>query len=141
MSSRYEFVEHTADIAIQAFGDNLSAAFEAAGTGLTDLLTGGATSQSEETMTFEVTADDQEGLLIRFLSEIVFLLDAEQIVLSEFKINLDSDTKLTAIACSQPFDPHRHGGGMLVKGVSYHNLQIETGANDQLSRIWVLLDV
>jgi SHS2 domain-containing protein len=141
MSHRYEFVEHTADIAIQAYGDNLTGAFEAAATALFDLLTDGAEAAGEKTISFDITADDQEGLLVRFLSELIYLFEAEQIVLSDFRIEMNSDRKLTATARSEGFDPDRHGNGTLVKGVSYHNLQIAPNTDENPGRIWVLLDV
>ena len=76
MTRRFEEVEHTADIAIRAFGSNLSELFANAAYGLACQLAEITDISKNVEETIEVTADDVEGLLVAFLEELLeFLLD------------------------------------------------------------------
>ena len=67
----YEFIEHTADIVVKAYGNTLEEAFGAAATAMFDILTGRAPRQRKQKATFEVEAVDREGLLVNFLSKLI----------------------------------------------------------------------
>ena len=77
MAQRFEEVEHTADIAIRAFGGDLSELFANVAYGLACQIaeTTGIEKNIEETI--EITADDVEGLLVAFLEELLYLLERD----------------------------------------------------------------
>jgi SHS2 domain-containing protein len=138
---RYEFKEHTADIIARAYGDTLEEAFAAAARAMFDIVTNG--SEIKAVNKYEVKAEsiDLEGLLVGFLSELIVLHETENVVLEQFQVVLDGDHGLTAVCLGEPFDPARHGGGSPVKGVAYHQMEIEKGDQGRPCHVQVLFDV
>ena len=139
---RHELIEHTADIAIKAYGDDLPGAFAAAGEALFAVITGEASIAPVAEVTVEVESIDIEGLLVGFLSELLVKFEVDQMVLSEFEVTLVSETRMTATARGESFDEQRHGHGHHVKGVSYHMMEIvEASSNDGECYVQVLFDI
>jgi SHS2 domain-containing protein len=138
---RYEFIEHTADIIVKAYGDSLEEAFAAAATALFDILTGEAPREKREKVTFEVTSVDREGLLVGFLSRLIALHEIERLVFADFEVSFVDTTKLKAEAWGEKFSDAKHGGGLNVKAVSYHMMEIFEGQGQQPSYVQVLFDV
>lgn len=139
-SRTYEFVDHTADIIVRAIGSTLAEAFAAAGEALFDIITDSAEIEGTESLQFEIESIDLEGLLITFLSELIVIHETQNIVLSGFSVTIDNHRRLLCAAKSEPFDPHRHGEGTPVKGISYHELKIER-RRDGKHVVEVLFDI
>lgn len=118
---RYEEVEHTADVAIRAFGRDLPELFANAAYGMFDLLADmeGLSLTIEREVFLE--APDLEALLVDWLGELLYLRETHGEVYKEFEINTLSPTELRALA--------RGGKGavprMDIKAVTYHDLEIE----------------
>ncbi|RME00493.1 MAG: archease [Deltaproteobacteria bacterium] len=121
----YQVFEHTADVGIEAYGETLEELFAHAAVGLIDLMTDPAAIEERERVTIEVEGQDLPQLLRRWLSEILFLFDAREILLSRFEITIspEHDT-LHAVAYGEPFEPERHPLENEVKAVTYHGLEI-----------------
>lgn len=141
LSGHYEFVEHTADIAIKAYGSSLEEAFAVAGGAMFDIMTDGATVESVEQVEFETESVDMEGLLVGFLSDLIVLYEVQDYVLSEFKITFESANRLKAVCRGEMFDEKKHAHGLHIKGVSYHMMEIHDGGKTGPSHVQVLFDV
>ena len=139
--ARYELIEHTADIAVKAYGQDLPDAFVSAAAALVEIMTGGGEIIGRRPLTVSVESVDREGLLVGFLSELIRIFDTDQVVMSDFKVELISEERLRAKCLVDDYDPDRHGQGLAVKGVSYHMLEIATNADDQSCYVQVLFDV
>jgi len=138
----YEFFEHTADIGIRANGITLARAFEAAGLALTDLMTGGtAAGEGEKEIAFEIESIDIEGLLVGFLSELIYRFDTDGAVVTALHVTLESARRLQARATIEALDESRHGGGTPAKGVSYHMIEVVPGRDGSPCHVQVLIDV
>jgi len=138
---QYEFIEHTADIIIKAYGESLEEAFATAATALFDILTGEAPREKKEKVAFEVESVDREGLLVGFLSRLIALHEIERLVFADFTVSFVDTTRLKAEAWGEKFSHARHGGGLNVKAVSYHMLELFDGHGRQPSYVQVLFDV
>ncbi|MEW5794923.1 MAG: archease [Candidatus Zixiibacteriota bacterium] len=137
----YEFKDHTADIIARAEGATLAEAFANAARAMFDIITGGAEIRAVEKHYITVESIDVEGLLVTFLSELIVMHETRNIVLSEFRVTFDSDRRLLAVCFGEPFDSKRHGGGIVVKGVSYHLMEINEGIGDTPCHVQVLFDI
>lgn len=135
----FEFIEHTADIAVRASGDSIATAFAAAADALTHLLTDGAEVEGQERIEFKIESVDLEGLLVGMLSEIILRFDADGQVCGDFHVHFNGDSELHVEASCEPVDSERHGNGTDVKGVSYHMLEINQ--EDNQTTVQVLFDV
>lgn len=72
---KYEILEHTADLKIKSYGQDLPELFANSALAMTEFIFGEEVSEREavETEIVEVEAGDVESLLVNWLSEILFL--------------------------------------------------------------------
>ncbi|MDD1718713.1 MAG: archease [Methanoregulaceae archaeon] len=74
-------------------------------------------------------AADSDELLQEFLSEVLYISEAENIVFCGAQVRTDG-RHLSATLTGEDFDPGRHNTGTEVKGISYSGLSIrEEGEN------------
>jgi SHS2 domain-containing protein len=138
---RYEFIDHTADVIVKAYGDRLEEAFANAALGMFDIITGGAEIKPRYQIRFEVRSIDMEGLLVNFLSELIVKHEVDNIVLAQIDVIFTGEYSLKAVARCEKFDRSRHGEGIQVKGVSYHMMEIEEGSGSETCHVQVLFDI
>jgi len=139
---RFELIEHTADVAIKAYGDNLPEAFAAAGEALFAIITGEAGIAPVDDVAIEIESIDPEGLLVGFLSELLVQFEVQQMVLTDFDVTIVDHEHLTATARGERFDQNKHSHGHHVKGVSYHMMEIvDNSESGGRSHVQVLFDV
>ena len=141
MPRRYEFIEHTADIAIRAYGDTLEDAFAEVARGMFDVITDSAPVERQKRIAFSVDAIDRESLLVNFLSQLIVIHEIERLVLGHFEVVFAGEASLQVTCCSEPFDPDRHGKGIHVKGVAYHMLEIRDATSGAEAMVQVLFDI
>ncbi len=138
---KYEFIEHTADIGVRAFGDSLAESFAGAAEAMFDIITDGAVIKTELQVDISLEASDSEELLVRFLSQLIVVHETDNLVLSGFEIDISENNRLVATIKGEKFVDERHGGGTQVKGVSFHMLKIVPKQGDQPGWVEVLFDV
>jgi SHS2 domain-containing protein len=138
---RFDFKEHTADILAVGYGDTLEEAYAATAEAMFDVITDSADIHGERPVRFEVDSIDREGLLVGFLSHLILLHETERIVMNDFAVIFESDTRLTATGKAEDFNEDRHGGGSQVKGVSYHMMEIHEPSGDEPASAQVLFDI
>ena len=123
---KYELIDHTADIGVKAYGKTLSEAFENAGKAMFDIITDNSEVESVGQYNIEINAPDSEQLLVDFLSELLYLNSAKNIVFGFFKVNLDEkENKLSAVVCGEKFTLSKHKIGAEIKAVTYHMLEVK----------------
>ena len=137
---RYEFAEHTADIIVRGYGDTLENAFAAAGEGMFALITDRAPIAAKTTITVSAESIDLEALLITFLSNLILVFEIDGLVLCDLEVTLEGLTKLRATGRGEAFDRDKHGHGIVVKGASYHMINISRPETGECS-VQVLLDI
>ncbi|HKZ95254.1 MAG TPA: archease [Candidatus Bathyarchaeia archaeon] len=128
MQKRFEFLEHTADLYIAAFGNSLEEAFENAAAamfeGMTDL--DSIKAQTEDNV--EVEGHDEEALLYNWLEALLVKFETTNNLYSKFKITHIERTptglRLRAHIWGETFDPKRHLSKVGVKAVTYHRMEI-----------------
>ncbi|WP_292517613.1 archease [Methanoculleus sp.] len=118
----FEELEHTADVLMRVRGADLAEIFAEAGRAMFHVMYGPCEDRG---ITREVSleAGSLETLLIDYLSELLFITEVENTVFCTFDVDIQG-TRLSATARGEPFDPARHSGGTLVKGISYFDLEI-----------------
>jgi len=137
----FEFIDHTADIIARATGDTLEQAFAGAAEALFEVITGGSEIEGSEKLRFEVESIDLEGLLVGFLSELIVIHEVRGLVLSDFEVKLESDTKLSAVCRGEKFDPAKHSEGKQVKGISYHMIEVTRESERSSAVVQALFDI
>ena len=124
---RYEYLEHTGDIGIRAYGDTLEELFINAAQGLleaiADLSTVDTTTQTE----IEVSAESLEELMVAWLDELNFRHEVEEIFFRTVEIRQISEApcRLAAVAYGEPVDFTKHLVYTEIKSITYHQLIVE----------------
>lgn len=119
---KYEMLEHTADIKIRSYSQDLQELFKNSALGMMDFIFGEGFEQKniEETDVVEIKADDIEALLVEFLSELNFLINTNYRAYIDFEFEEFEDTHLKAKVWSCPAQAKEY-----IKAVTYHELKIE----------------
>jgi SHS2 domain-containing protein/molybdenum-dependent DNA-binding transcriptional regulator ModE len=134
----FEVIEHTADVGIIAHGRTLPEVFANAAAGMMSFLISPDAVRPAETRRVAVEAEDREGLLVAWLSELLVLLNGDGFVPREYRIERLTDTHLEAGVLGEPVDTARHRFRLDVKAATYHQLEIR---QNQFWRARVIFDV
>ena len=138
MGKGFRIVAHTADVGIRAYGVNINQAFANAARALFSLIT--ELDDVEEFLhrDIELTAPDEESLLVEWLNELIYLFDTENIVFKRFDVIKLNNTQLKARSYGEKVDNSKHRLKTGVKAATYHMLKVD---KDNGYRIQVLFDI
>ncbi|HWR27186.1 MAG TPA: archease [Candidatus Thermoplasmatota archaeon] len=120
---QYELIEHTADVGVKAYGKTIAEAFEHAAKGMFDIITDESTIDPVGQYDFQLEAPDLEQLLVDWLSQLIFLNDAQDLVFGKFQVTLTGN-RLSASVFGEKYDTKKHRMGVEIKAVTYHMLQV-----------------
>ena len=121
---RYTLIDHTADMMVKANGSTLEECFANAAFALFDQTVDLSNIGTSEETDIRVTGIDDEDRLYSFLSEMLFIEDADNLILKEFKVSFDGDD-VVCHARGETLDRTRHRIRSEVKAVTYHMMEID----------------
>ncbi len=136
---RFEIIDHTADIGIISYGNDLSEAFANSAYGMFSLVTDLEGVNNDICQEIEIEAYDQEALLVSWLNELLYIFDVEFIIFNKFDIINLSLKRIQAKAYGEKVDLSRHQLKTSIKAATYHMLMIEK--NDEGFKTQVILDI
>ena len=138
MDKEFEIVDHTADVGIIAYGADIRQAFANAAKALFSLIT--ELEDVEEVLHWdiELTATDQESLLVQWLNELIYLFDTENVIFKRFDITQLDHTKLKARIYGEKVDRAKHEIKTGVKAATYHMLKVD---KDDGCKVQVIFDI
>jgi len=134
----FEFINHTADVGIIAYGADMSQAFANAARALFSLITELDDVAEVIQRDIELTATDVESLLVEWLNELVYQFDTESILFKRFDIIQLNNTRLKARGYGEKVDRSKHKLKIGVKAATYHMLKVDKGDG---CRVQVLFDI
>ena len=137
MNPGYEILEHPADVGIEARGPSLADAFAQAAEGLMSVILDPAHVVVRESRKITLTASDTDQLLVRWLSEVLYLFDGCGFAASHFDVQLPAPASLIATVHGERFSPSRHTVRTDVKAVTYHLLHIRQGPDECVVRVYM----
>jgi len=121
---RYETLEHTADILVKCTGRTIEECFENAAYALFDQMVDANTIEHKVKFSFEIEEENIEDRLYSFLSELLFMMDADSVVMSKFTIEFNGP-KLSCDAYGEQLDLKKHMPGTEIKAITYHMMNID----------------
>lgn len=134
----FTILGHPSDLGIEATGGTMADAFASAAAGMMSVIVDPSTVNAVEQRSVHVTASDIEQLLVRWLSEILYLYDGARFIAGRFDIRELNATALDAVLHGEVLDLARHHTRLDVKAVTYHQVLIE---QTEGARIRVYLDI
>lgn len=144
LKDKYEFLDHTADVQIHAWGNDLKEAFENAAVAMTAYITDINKIEIAKKESLRVEADDINGLLYRFLDEVLYLFNAEPFLLSkrvrilEFKAEGD-EFWIQAECYGETFSLDKHCQGTEIKAITYSAMTITD--KPDLHEVYFIVDI
>lgn len=134
--ARWSLADHTGDVAVDVEAPDPASLLETAAEGLFGVILDVTTVEPRARVPVRVEgAEDLEDLLVRFLSELLFLHDARDWVFRGAQVTALGEFSVEAEALGEPFDPARHAVARQVKAVTYHGLRVARGPRGLSARI------
>ena len=129
----FRLVDHTADLAIEAEGRSAEEVLQQAALGLTAVLSGRSDAhrvgRPERELSLVVEAPDRVALMVAFLSELMWHYESEDLLWLGGGVRLgtgrDGTARLEAAGNALRHDVARHGRGVEVKAITYHDAAFE----------------
>jgi len=137
MQASFSLVEHPSDLGIEARGATPAEAFEQAACGLIAVILDPATVVKNEMRSIEVEAADIGQLLVRWLSELLYLYDAKHFIAGSIRIEQLGDRSLRASVWGEQYRPPRAGTRCDVKAVTYHQLSLRSDTDGTVLRVFL----
>ena len=129
----FEFLEHTADVYIAAYGKNLEEAFENAALATFEAMTETKRVIPRIEETVEAEGYDEKALLYNWLETLLVKFETTENLYSKFKITSFQKTskgyKLQAKIRGEKFNQEKHPQKVGVKAVTYHLMEIIKKSN------------
>jgi len=123
----YELIDHTADVGVKAYGKTLPEVFENAAKGMFDIITDSSEIESVGQYDIELEAPNLDQLLVDWLSELLYIHSAQNLVFGFFKI-MEFDEKkprLSGRVFGEKLNVPKHKIGAEIKAVTYHMLEVK----------------
>ncbi|MFH1501461.1 MAG: archease [Candidatus Eisenbacteria bacterium] len=133
----YTEIEHTADVGIELTAVDLASALSTAAAAMFDMMCGLdlVAEDWRTTLTVDAREGDLENLLVRWLSELLFLHHSEGVLLSRFEVVSLGGGSLTANVAGERIDAARHPAGLEIKAATYHDLLIDESTDGWRVRV------
>ena len=115
---RWQEIDHTADLALHLWGDDLRDLFITAARGMFALIVPLGAIQPDQTAIITLEALDIETLLVDWLNELLYLAEVQGIAFAFIEIAHVSATRLQATVRGAPVTDYLN----YVKAATFHNL-------------------
>jgi SHS2 domain-containing protein len=123
-ASTYEIIDHTADLGIIVKGPDVEQLFIRAALAMTELMVKGNSSDIVSTSEIVVQGEDFPDLMVRWLGEILYLFEGEDLIVHSIQIRSISPMQLQATLGLSSFKPERHQVLREIKAVTYHGISV-----------------
>jgi len=140
---KFQYLDHTADIQLHAWGLTLSEAFEQTGLAMFNYITplGGISIDSGLTRDIEAQGHDLHSLLYNFLDGLLSVFNTDLFVCRKVSItSFDrAQWKISAKGMGEVFDRCRHECGTEIKAITYSAMRVVEGADR--AEVFVIVDI
>ncbi len=138
-SAGFELVDHTADVAVHAWGESPERVFEQAALGMVSLAYEVSRVRASARRHVRLEAPAREPLLAAWLNEILYVLEGRKFLVASFEVKHVDDRRLDALITGETLDVDRHRLRGIVKAATLHGLRVER--TDEGWEARVVLDI
>jgi SHS2 domain-containing protein len=148
----FEYLDHTADVQLHAWGPTLKEAFEQCTKAMFGYMTELDTVEECTTLVVETTGHDLQSALYNFMDEWLFNFCADpffvpfKIEINEFERSRkdgdeegEEEVRIKAIGFGDTFSLDKHPQGTEVKAITYSAMQINE--EDGFAEVFVIIDI
>ncbi|MBV9267530.1 MAG: archease [Acidobacteriaceae bacterium] len=135
--SHFELLDHPADIGFRATAGSLEALFATSAVALVSLILDPTNIIDSQQIELRASGRDLASLLVNWLNEVLYWVDSRRLALHNFHVGFPDDHEIRATAAGEPRSSGRHGSGVVVKGVTYHQLRIANEDSKWTAEVYV----
>ncbi|HOU15511.1 MAG TPA: archease [Anaerolineae bacterium] len=117
---RWQEIEHTADLALHLWANDLPDLFATAARGMFTFIAADDGAAPTRAIPVTLEALDVETLLIDWLNELLYWTEIEGLIFTAFEFERLTPTHLTATAYGKPITEY----GKYVKAATFHDLAV-----------------
>ena len=125
----YEYLEHTADMGLLVRGKNLAELLRNAAQGLFETIAVIDTVDEVALTEIRLTAESVEELFVRWLDELIFRHETEEIFFKRADIHQCSETEVSATVYGESVNFDKHEVYTEIKSTTYHQLEVRQKAD------------
>ena len=123
---RFDILDHTADIGLIVYGQDLKTLFENAGEAFFHLITDLKRVRQREERRIELKGENLERLMVDWLNELLYLHEVENFLFKKFEVEVVGEQEgLKARMKGESFQEGVHLIKTEVKAVTYHQVQVK----------------
>jgi SHS2 domain-containing protein len=127
-AGKFEFLEHTADVYIRAYGKTMEEAYANSALALFEVMTDTDKIAQTKEEKLQVEAEDQYALLYNWLEALLVKFETEGMLYSKFEITdwkeTEENFRFKAKVWGEKYDAEKHPQKVGVKAVTYHRMMI-----------------
>jgi len=124
MKSNYRLINHTSDLGIQVTGASLPELFINAARSIYAIALNEPYVGQTVQHTIQLTGVELDLLLKDWLTEILFLITAKHIIITEFSVAINADYRLDAELEGIVYQPDSQVVQREIKSITYHHLNV-----------------
>ena len=124
MDDAFEIIEHTADVGFRAWGATMAGLFRNAARALMAIAADSAAIDAATGRAVEIAGHDPESLMVNWLEEVLYLFDTGRFAACDFAVEEIAPDHLRARLIGEPRDPARHPWMIIVKAITYHQIEV-----------------
>lgn len=121
----YQIIDHIADLGIIVKGPDVKGLFIRAAQAMTDLMVKGEIRDKTARRDVLIEGEDFPDLMVRWLGEILYLFEGENLIVNSIEIKSIGPIKLEATLTVTSFEPKRHRVLREIKAVTYHQISVD----------------
>jgi SHS2 domain-containing protein len=121
----YEFLNHTGDLGIRIWAEDVKELFQEAARALFDIITDIDKVEVHVNRKVTVEASTLEELLVAWLSELLYLHEVKGLLFCDFALTEINGGSVRGVAMGEEFCEGRHPIKTSIKAVTYHQLEIK----------------
>lgn len=123
----FELLEHTADVGVKGYGKNKEEAFQETAKAMYSIIANLKKIQQKKKKKLKIEAENIEELLYKFLNELIFITNTENLLFSGFKVKIKEKNKkyiLECIALGEKMNEKKHELYSDIKAATFTSLRV-----------------
>ncbi len=123
----HAFFDHTGDVGVRLEGRTVDDVFREAALAFTETLTDPGAVAARMSQRVVLAAASLEDLLVDWLDELVYRFEVQNLLVADASASVREDPpgwSLQGELRGEAFDPARHPIKVLIKGITYHQLDV-----------------
>ncbi len=128
----HSFFDHTGDIGVRVAATTLDDLFRDAAAAFTETVADPARIEPRRSISLTLESSALDLLLVDWLNEILYRFDVDRYLVATAEVHVRTKAAAFALHATlggEQFDPARHAVKVLIKGVTYHALEVRQDAD------------